>query len=203
MNIIKINFSKISNQEIALIADYFQSGKIIAYPTDTVYGLGCSALNKKAINKIYQIKKRAKEKPFLILVKSYCMLKKYFFVSKKQDKFLRQFWIKNQPGSKPLTVILQSRGILPELIAKDGSAAVRMPVNSLFLMELIKKIDAPIVSTSLNLNGKKVLNNLKKIEDYFGKNQIDLVVDAGKLKSQKASQILDIRDIYNIKILRK
>lgn len=199
MKILKINLEKITEEEIEIISDYFRHGKIVAYPTDTIYGLGCIAKDEKAIDKIYKIKKRLKNKPLPVLVKSYCMLKKYFFVSGKQDKFIRE---KNQE-SRVASFILKSRGLLPQnAVADDESAAVRIPFKSEFLIKILKKINTPIIATSLNISGEKQLEDLKKIEKYFGKNKIDLALDAGKLKKSKPSKLIDIRDIDNIKIIR-
>ncbi len=219
MKIIKKNKKKIKKEEINLIADYFKKGKVIVYPTDTIYGLGCLATDKKAINKIYKIKKRKKGKALLILISSLAMLKKYCYVSKGQEKFLKSVWKFKTPraplykgGKSAVTVILKSRGVLPRKLAGEGnSLAVRLPRNE-FLIKIIKKVGRPIVSTSVNISGEKSLASVENVERYFktpraplikgAVNLPDLVVDAGKLKN-KPSKIADIRDIKNIKILRK
>jgi len=208
MNYLKIKLDEITKDKIELIANYFKAGKVIAYPTETIYGLGCIASDKKAINRIYNIKKRDKNKPMLVLVKSYCMLKKYCFVSAKQDKFLRTFWIKKdqnlQKDILPTSVILKSRGLLPkELLGSDNSIAVRMPTQSEFLIQILKRVDTPIVSTSLNISGQKVLSKIGDLEEYFGKNEIDLVIDAGKIANKKSSRLIDIRDMDDIKVIRE
>ncbi len=203
MRHIKINLNKIEKKQIEIIANYFKSGKIVAYPTDTIYGLGCIACDENAINKIYNIKKRDKNKTMLVLMKSYCMLKKYCFVSLKQDKFLRTVWTK-KPNLKPTSVVLKSRGLLPgELSRTDNSIAVRMPLQNDFLMQVLKKVNIPIVSTSLNISGQTVLASIVNIEKYFGENKIDLAVDAGEIYNKKSSRLIDIMDIDNIKIIRK
>ena len=92
MKILKIRQNIFFVKKIDLIADFFRRGKVIVYPTDTIYGLGCLATNKKAINKIYKIKKREKKKPLLILVDSLAMAKRYCYVSKEQEKYLRRVW---------------------------------------------------------------------------------------------------------------
>lgn len=196
MKVIKINFKNPEAEDIDLIVDSFKKGKTIVYPTDTIYGIGCIATNKKAIKKIYQIKKRDEKKPLLLLVKSWCMLKKYLFVSKKQDDYLRKVW----PGK--VSAILKKRDLLPDQISQGlETLAVRLPKND-FLIKIIKNIGEPIVSTSLNLSNKKNLENVKDIEKYFKDIKPDLVIDAGEIKG-KASKIIDITDIKNIKILRK
>ena len=113
---IKINPKKISDKEINNIVNNFKQGKVIAYPTDTIYGIGCLATNKKAIKRIYKIKKRDKKKPLLILASSFSMVRKYCFLSRAQEKFFKNKY------SKPVSVILKSRNLLPkELTGKLNS----------------------------------------------------------------------------------
>ncbi len=196
MEIIKVNLNKTRRREIDLIVDYFQKGKVVVYPTDTVYGLGCRVMEKQAVKRIFEIKQRPKSKPFLVLVNSLSMLKKYSYLSVAQEKYLKKIW----PG--PITVVLKSRGNLPAgVIGKDGGLAARLPKNN-FLITILKRLGEPIVSTSLNISGQKNLTNLSGINNYFGADKPDLVVDAGILPENKPSRVIDIREIDNIKILR-
>ena len=206
MQKIKIDQKNITKKEIEELANYFLADNIIAYPTDTIYGLGCLATNTKSIERIEKIKKRKEKQSFIILVKSYCMLKKYCKIDNKQDKFLRTIWSKTKEEikkTKPTTVILEAqKDMLSEnLIFKDGSIAVRMPLQSNFLINLIKKINLPIISTSLNISGEEPINDLEKLDSKF--KNIDIAIDAGIIQNNKASKIIDIRDMENIKIIRK
>ena len=218
MKILKIRQNIFFVKKIDLIADFFRRGKVIVYPTDTIYGLGCLATNKKAINKIYKIKKREKKKPLLILVDSLAMAKRYCYVSKEQEKYLLRVWCLTphppfrRGAFRAVTVILKSRGVLPkELTGGADSLAVRLPKND-FLIKIIKAVKCPIVSTSVNIRGEKPLINVKNLGMYFRTPRTplirgaiklpNLVVDAGKLKN-KPSRIIDITDIENVKLLRK
>lgn len=197
MKIIKLNLKSYTQNQIDEIVDYFKNGKVVVYPTDTIYGIGCDATNIKAIRKVFKLKQRSKSKALLILVKSWCMLKKYCYVSQKQDKYLRALW----PG--PVSAILKKRDILPsELTGGLESAAARMPDDE-FLISIIKKLDKPIVSTSLNISGEKPVLDLNNIDKLFKDIKPDLIVDAGNLKKKKPSKIIDMQDINNIKIIRK
>jgi tRNA threonylcarbamoyl adenosine modification protein (Sua5/YciO/YrdC/YwlC family) len=193
---IEIDPIKPDPEKIKKISDLLSDGKIIAYPTDTIYGLGCDALNKKAIKRIYRIKRRKADKPLLVLVGNYKILEKYFFVSGKQRLFLKAVW----PG--PITVILEKRNNLPkELNSGQTSLAVRMPKNE-FLLKLLKRFKNPIVSTSLNKSGQEPIFTLNNIDKYFGRTAPDFMIDAGKCRRKKPSKLVDLRDVDDIKILR-
>lgn len=197
MEIIKIDFEKPKDEDIERIAHYIKKGKVIVYPTDTIYGIGCDATNEKATERVRKIKKRDSQKPFLVLVKSWCQFNKYFHVSRKQNEILRKKW----PG--PISVILKQRGLFPRgLAAGKKLVAVRLPKSD-FLIKILKKADLPIISTSLNLGGKKPLKNVKNIEKYFKKEKPDLVVDIGRSLKGRPSRLIDLTDINNIKILRR
>lgn len=196
MERIKLNLAKFEKSGIDYIVNFLNRGKVIVYPTDTIYGIGCRADNKKAISRIYKIKKREKKKPLLILVSSMAMAKKYCRINKEQVLYLKKAW----PG--PVSVVCLSRQKLPvELTGGLATQAVRLPKNN-FLIRIVKKIGMPLVSTSLNLSGEPPILELKNIEKILNKEKPDLIIDAGRLKN-KASKIIDIRDINKVKVLRK
>jgi L-threonylcarbamoyladenylate synthase len=196
MQTIKINLNKIIQTDVDLIVDYLKRGLVIAYPTDTVYGLGCDAGNAEAIKKINKIKEEKTNKPLLVLMSDFKMLQKYCFFNQEQEKYLSDVW----PG--PVTVILKRKPILPaELTGGQNSLAVRLPDND-FLIKIISEAGFPIVSTSLNKKGEKPFTNVENLEKYF-KYLPDLVIDAGECKRTKPSRLVDIRDIDNIKVIRK
>ncbi len=196
MKIIKIKLNNITNKGIKIIADNFKQGNVIAYPTDTIYGLGCMADNAITIDRIHKIKNQPPNKPLLVLVSDYKMLLHYCFVNAKQKKYLKLIW----PG--PVTVILKLKKKMPAGLSGGlNTLAVRLPKND-FLIKIIKMVGTPIVSTSLNIVGKKPLNSVTGLNKYFKKDKPDLVVDAGKIMGQP-SKLVDITNIENIKILRK
>lgn len=225
MEKISIKNKEVNTNDFNKIVEYLKKGKVIVYPTDTIYGLGCMATDKKAVEKIYKIKKRERNRPLIILVSSLAMLKKYCFVSKEQEKVLKEFWeikpvetIKNKtPQPLPLigghafrkgekyravTVILKSRNVLPrEVSGGMDTLAVRLPRND-FLIRIIRKIGAPLVSTSVNLSAEKNIERVDKLDHYFKGERPDLIVDAGTLKG-RPSKLFDLIDVKDIKILRK
>jgi len=206
MQTIKVDFSKIASEQIDLIVDYLKRGQVIAYPTDTVYGLGCDAGNAEAIKKINKIKEEKTNKPLLVLMSDFKMLQKYCFFNQAQEKYLRDVWSADAKAMAdkpdPVTVILKRKPILPyELTGGQNSLAVRLPDND-FLIKIISEAGFPIVSTSLNKKGERPLTNVENLEKYF-KYLPDLVIDAGECKRTKPSKLIDIRDIGNIKVIRK
>ncbi len=186
-----VNSERARKEQIDLIVDYFKRGKVVVYPADTIYGIGCIWTNEKAIEKIHKMKKIKNKKIFIILVSSFAMIKRYFKLTKKQLEYCKKKW----PGYF-------------SLIYKKTENAIRMPKgtaglpNNDFLIKILRRVGAPVVSTSLNITGKEPLASLEEIENYF-KIKPDLVVDVGEIKNRKASQVLDIRNMDDIKILRK
>ena len=211
MKTIKINKDNIQKSDLKLIVKYLKQGKVVVIPTDTVYGFSCLATSKKGIEKIHQIKKSGYEKPLLVLVNSFKMLKDYAVVNKAQLECLKNLWSElaseidckiSKKKQRAVTVILDK---MPRSLryarAGQDSVAVRLPKSELNY-KIIKELGLPIVSTSLNLNNKELITDLNMIEKVF-ENKPDLIVDAGKLKKAEPSRLIDIRDINNIKILRK
>jgi len=195
MRIVRIDFTKAILEQIDLIVDYLKRGQVIAYPTDTIYGLGCDAGNAAAIEKIKKIKEQKDNKPMLALISDFEMLKKYCLVGKEQLEYLKTVW----PGA--VTVILDSRGNLPKELTGDlTSLAVRLPKNE-FLIKIISKAGFPIVSTSLNKTGQPPLLNARELEKHFSELP-DLIVDARIIAGQP-SRLVDLRDPKNIKVIRK
>ncbi len=125
-----------------------QSGGVILYPTDTIWGLGCNALDEKAIQRIYEIKKRDVNQSFIILVESEKRLMDLVEVPQIA-------WDLIDLAEKPITLIYDHpKGLPSSLLAQDGSIGIRL-VKKPYLVQLISKLNAPLVSTSANFSGEK------------------------------------------------
>ena len=181
MEIIKPNLNK------AIKA--IKEGKVLVCPTDTVYGLICDFANKKAVERLYKIKKRPKWKLLPIFVKDIKMAKKLAYIDKKQEDFLKKVW----PGR--VTVVLKSR--------KKGTIGLRIP-NYSWLLHLVEQLKRPLVESSANMSGKTASTKIKDVLRQFqGKTyQPDLVIDAGDLPKAKPSKVIDLT-IWPPKILRR
>ncbi|PIR93460.1 threonylcarbamoyl-AMP synthase [Candidatus Falkowbacteria bacterium CG10_big_fil_rev_8_21_14_0_10_43_10] len=169
-----------SKDGIVKIAGNLKRRKVGVFPADTVYGLGGRADKSSVIKKVYRLKKRDKKKPFLILVSSMSMAKKYVEINEKQEKFLRSKW----PGK--LTAVLESKGILPKELSGTGKIGVRFP-NNKWLRKIIRRLGAPLIATSANLSGQPSVIDSKDI-----KIRPDFIVDSGKLPKSRESTIVDL-----------
>ena len=192
--ITKTNLDKI----IKIAAEVIEKGRVIICPTDTVYGLLCNAKNKKAVEKLFKIKKRPKGKPIPIFVKDIKMAKKLAFVDKKQEKFLKMVW----PGK--VTVVLKSRNVLPKILfGRTKTIGLRIPAYKL-VNNLLLKLNRPLTGTSANISGKPASTKIREVIKQFEKEKgkADLVLDAGNLKLSSPSKVIDLSG-RKIKILRR
>ena len=174
-------------------ADAIEKGKVIVSPTDTVYGFLARADNKKAVEKIYKIKKRPKIKPLAVFIKDIKMAKELADINAEQEKILKKHW----PGR--FTFILKYRKpleqfhrIVPMVVGKNNTIAIRIP-NHKFLHDLLNKINKPLAQTSVNISGKPTLTKISDIKEFIaGSGLAILIIDAGNLKKSKPSKIIDI-----------
>lgn len=157
-------------KEIEQATQIIANGGVILYPTDTVWGIGCSALSEDAVGKIYKIKQRSESKSMIVLVDSIERLINY--VEVLPDIAIDLI----QKAEKPLTIIYPKAKNLPNnLVASDGSIAIRV-VNHPFCMKLIAEMNAPLVSTSANISGEPTPMCYEDISPDV-KNQMDFIVD--------------------------
>jgi L-threonylcarbamoyladenylate synthase len=176
---------KIKTDEIVSL---LKKGGVVVLPTDTAYGFSCDFKNKKAIQKIYNIKGRPEHKPFLFMASDLKMAEEFFVLSPEEKKLAKNHW----PG--PLSIILSTKkGLAHRATAEGGKGVgVRVPDDNL-CRKIIKKLGRPIVTTSANISGKETPYSIPEILKQFGNEDFaDLVVDAGKLKKVKPSTLIKI-----------
>ena len=148
-NIVKINPNSINVEIIEKAVSLLKRGEIIAFPTDTVYGVGGDIFSEAAINRIYKLKNRPKNKPINALVSSMNQLKMIVeFLPEDAKLLIEKFW----PG--PLTIILKKRTeVSDKVTSSQDTIGVRMPNNKVAL-EIIKKFEKPLATTSANISDK-------------------------------------------------
>lgn len=170
--------------KISQIIATLKNGGIIAYPTDTIYGLGCDIFNKEAVKKIYQLKKREAKKPMSIICSDLKDISQYAIIPDSAFAIMK----KTLPG--PYTYILKARNKLPPtFLAKNKTVGVRIPDNKICL-EIVKALGAPIISTSLNISGQEILTSPSQLSKEM-KNKIDIIIDSGALP-QEPSSVIDL-----------
>ncbi len=185
--LIDINAQNPQQRLIEQIADILFRGGIIAYPTDTYYGIGCDIMNKKAIEKIYQLKQRHKRKPFSFICSGLKNISDYAKVSNYAYRTMKRLL----PG--PYTFILEGSKLVPKImLTKRKTAGIRVPDNRICLA-LIEKLGNPILSTSATMPDGTVFHDPSLIHDYF-KNRIDVVVSGGSVPGKPSSVISLIAD---------
>lgn len=183
MNIVNRNDG--DKEVVEFAAAFLLEGRVVVYPTETVYGLGCDATNKRAIKRIYSMKGREFEKGFLVLVDSLKMAKQLVVFNKAATQFAKEFW----PGA--LTLILPTTPEGKKLF-KSKTLGVRISSNTL-ATAIVKKIGRPLISTSANLTGRPAAQSGRQVMDIFesANDQPDLVLDSGKLGKSKGSTMVD------------
>ncbi len=146
-----------------------KKGKIILYPTDTIWGIGCDATNEEAIKKIYKIKNRDINKPFIVLVSDIEMLKKY--VENLHPRIETLLYYHN----RPLTIIYKKAKNLPDILTGDkGSIAIRV-IKEKVISKLIEKFGKPIVSSSANIAGEPFPRSYEEINQKI-KKEVDYIL---------------------------
>ncbi len=174
-----------------------KKGGVILYPTDTVWGIGCDATNSAAVARIYEIKKREESKAMICLVDSDNRIQRY--VRDVPDVA----WDVLTLATQPTTVILDgATGLAPNLIANDGSIAVRI-TQERFSKQLCFRMQKPIVSTSANISGEPTAQNYRDISEEII-NAVDYVcfTRRNEHKPHKPSSIIRLRPNGEVTIIR-
>ena len=195
MVIKKIDLNNPDPEIITGAADMLRDGKIIVYPTDTIYGIGCDILNKKSVQTIQKIKHRKKQKPLSIICADLKDISKWALVSNFQYKILKKYL----PG--PFTFILKASKEAPRILQdpQRKTIGIRVPNNEVCL-NIVKELGNPIITTSVNKGGEQSYAHPDKIKkDWFGK--VDLLLDAGQIKGESSTVISLIDD--QIEIIRQ
>jgi L-threonylcarbamoyladenylate synthase len=184
--------------EINKTVEFLKNGKVILYPTDTIWGIGCDATNSEAVKKIFSIKKRADNKAMVILISEIGQLYDYV------EKIPEIAWDMADFAENPLTIIYpKGKGVAPELLGSDGSIAIRL-VKDDFCRKLVSKFRRAIVSTSANISGIESPSNFKQITPEI-LSAVDYVVNwkQQETSASKPSTIVKLELNGEIKFIRK
>lgn len=185
-------------EEVRVSVEFLKKGKILLYPTDTIWGIGCDATNLKAINKIYKLKNRSERKAMIVLIDSPDKIKDYI----KEVPPIAYDLISN--SKSPLTIVYPGAiNLAKNIIAEDGTIAIRV-VNDEYCTELIKQFGKPIVSTSANFSSQPTATTFGQISSGI-KEGVDHVVSVfqNRVRAVKSSTIIKLEDNGTFTILRK
>lgn len=168
---------KPTEENILRAAELIKSGELVAFPTETVYGLGADGLNKTAQEKIYIAKGRPSDKPLTLHVASLSQVERVAEISALAEKLFKKFC----PG--PLTIILPKKN-------SSGSVGIRFPDNKIAL-ELIKVSDCLIAAPSANISGQTPPKTAQEVFDNLH-GKVKIILDGGECKFGVSSTIIDI-----------
>ena len=167
-------------------AEIIQRGGVIAFRTDTFYGLGAAPLNRDAVARIRKLKGREDTKPILLLISDAVEVDRFIATrSETFDSIANRFW----PG--PLTLIGLARPKLPEeLTAGTKTIGLRLP-NEENVRYLVRACGGALTATSANVSGKQPARTAKEVEEYFPEG-IDLIIDGGEVTATQPSTVVDL-----------
>lgn len=178
----------IKEEELNNIVKLIRNGEIIIFPTETVYGIGANALNKKAVSKIFKAKGRPQDNPLIVHISEKADIKK---IVKNVNK-IEQILIDNfMPG--PFTLILDKKENIPDIVSAGLSTiGVRMPDNEI-AQKIIKASGVPIVAPSANISGKPSGTNIQDIKKEL-ENKVSAIIDGGQTNIGIESTVVKVID---------
>ena len=184
-----INFKQNKNyEELKAPAEAIKEGKLVIFPTETVYGIGANAIDEEAVKNIYIAKGRASDNPLIAHISDIKMLDDLVLeVGEIERKLIKNFW----PG--PLTIVFNKKPIVPDIITGGlDTVAVRMPSNEI-AHKLIEYSNCPIAAPSANISGKPSGTQIEDIiEELDGK--VEYIIDNGKVDIGVESTVIRVVD---------
>jgi L-threonylcarbamoyladenylate synthase len=166
--------------------DIILGGGVIAFPTDTTYGLGVNPFDDKAVKRVFELKRRAPDKPLIVLINDKQQIDQLAVdISLTARKLIEQLW----PGA--LTLIFKSTTEIASFkIGESNKIGIRLPYSPI-VSELIQMAKIPVTASSANPSGQSSSRTADQVRQYFGK-QIDLIIDGGESCAHKESTVLDV-----------
>jgi len=190
--IVEVNPDHPEPRKIKQVAETLARGGVIAYPTDTYYGIGCDLLNKSAIEKIYHLKRRSPKQPFSFICSNLKNISEYAQVTNYAYKTMKRLL----PG--PYTFILEGSRLVPRImLTKRQTVGIRVPDNAICLA-IVEQLGHPIISTSAtDPETGEILSAPQEIKNKVG-HAVDLIIDGGIVAGKPSSIISLIDDIPEI-----
>lgn len=189
------------NKIFLAAVEKLQHGGVMVYPTETAYGLGADATNQRAVDSVFALKKRPKDKSLPLIASSLAMVQRYCILSKKELVLAKKYW----PG--PLTLVLrvkENNGLATGTVALDKTVAVRVSGHPL-ARRLARALGRPLVSTSANFGGAAECYSVEEVSKQLGPKILEKVVvlGGGRLPKRKPSTIVRIKENGEKEIVRQ
>jgi tRNA threonylcarbamoyl adenosine modification protein (Sua5/YciO/YrdC/YwlC family) len=186
VDVLRVDPERPDEESLRLAAEAVLRGGVIAFPTDTLYGLGCSLFDVSAVEMVARLKRRDPSLAVVSLIPDPGQVHGLAAeVSDVAARLIERFW----PG--PLSLILRAAPIVPPRVrGAGGTVALRCPRDTL-CMALLERIGGPVVSSSANLSGHPPAETAEEVVRIFG-NQLDLVLDGGPRRGEVASTLVDV-----------
>lgn len=192
---IKIEDVACCKEEIYSIGRMIKNGETVAFPTETVYGLGANGLDEAACRKLFAVKKRPQDKPITELVADISMLK---MLTREITPQAKKLFAAFMPG--PITLVLKKSSVVPKTVSATDTVGVRMPKSEIALA-IIRAAGTPVAAPSANPSGEKPPATAQEVLAGLG-GKIPLVVDGGACRFGEASTVVDCTG-ERAKILRE
>ena len=184
-----------TKNQVHEVACAFNEHKIIALPTDTVYGVATNSWDETAIKKLFELKGRNDNKPICVLTSNVDKIKKIAYINEEEQKIIDKY----MPGA--LTIILNKKNNVSNVLTSNlDTVGVRIPNNEIAL-RILGKLDYPLATTSANISGMEAAVKIDDIIQVFN-NKVDIIVDGGITDLKKSSTIVKIEN-NEIKVLRE
>jgi tRNA threonylcarbamoyl adenosine modification protein (Sua5/YciO/YrdC/YwlC family) len=192
--IVEVDAQHPQPRHVERAAELLADGGLVAYPTDTYYGIGCDLQSKKGIDKLYALKDRDRRKPFAFLCPDLSDVSNYALVSNFAYRTMKQL----TPG--PFTFVLEATRLVPQMMQnKQRQVGIRVPQAPLMLA-IAAKLGRPIVTTSATAEDGRVLIDAKDIKDELGA-RLDMILDGGVQPNEPSTVVSLIGD--QIEVLRQ
>lgn len=166
-----------------------KDGKLVVFPTDTVYGIGTNAYDGEACERIYEVKGRPTYKPLVLLISDISMLEEMVDdIGSVEQKLIDSFW----PGA--LTIKMEKKkGVLPDIISAGDEYLRARLISTGLLHDIIKEAEVPVVAPSANLSGSLTGTKIENITREFD-GKVDYILDCGDIESDVTSTIVEVID---------
>ncbi len=181
--LIRINDENPQPRMVSQVVSILENDGVIIYPTDTVYGLGCSIYSKKAMKRLLQIKKMDPKKPLTFICSNQSQLQEH---SQGIPNDIFRLIRRHLPG--PYTLVLQASKMVPKMMLTPRSTVgLRWPDHPIAL-SIVEGLGHPILSSSLRVNNEELYDNAEDLHEHFGK-VVDAVIDGGTIFAENSSII--------------